>query len=205
MKTAKLVGNIWGSVFNSHRRSLIIDHRIKATKRVEYVEVSIDDLSVTKLPIEQNWWSELVGSERHYCYAIVYEDRNDPSLNRTLQHHLVSGEVMEVMLPSIANSISNPSVYEVGTEYHQLVLKYLNKQSELPIEYLEVEDKIILSYYLRLRKVHQRFIMLVREDGSVFEACIDEEMDGFAPGAFFLFEKKMCYFKNNNEITVLDI
>ena len=103
------------------------------------------------------------------------------------------------------DTVTNPAIYEVGSENHGLVLNYLKKESEMPVEYLEAGGKIILSYYLRLDKGFQRFLHVVAQDGTFFETCLDEAMDGFAPGAFFLYENSLCFFKNNNEVCVLDV
>lgn len=99
-----------------------------------------------------------------------------------------------------------PEIFRPGSESLQLVDTFLQKSnSEVGCEYFEEGDIIIISYYLRLETKFQRKLLLIKEGQEYYHVTQDKSLDGFASGAFFVFENMLVFIKNGNQINGVEL
>lgn len=136
-------------------------------------------------------------------FTSVYQDKNDPNQKKFYQwKQNVCSEIEESVIPKVDEWVTSPSIYEQGTEYHQTVANFLAVEIPCSCEYLEINKKIILSYYLRSSKQLDRHLLVLDDGKKALKVVQDDGMKGFAPGAFFTIENRLFFVKNRNEICV---
>ncbi len=202
IRSIKLPCMIWGSAVDAQTNSLILDVRDESRQVIRYQRIYLDSLKIGELALKGiNWWSRVVGCENELLYITVYLDRKDPNLQETWSLNVNSGKKALVdAIPEFQGTILYPSVYEIESEYHKMVADFLQKELPLPSEYLEFDDKIILTYYLRSDKGFDRFLVLLKQGKYICTEKTDQQMNGFSSGSFFVYNSLLIFFKNRNEV-----
>lgn len=102
--------------------------------------------------------------------------------------------------------LSEPVYYAPDSESHQLVFEFLGMDAvPLGCEYFERGDHIIIGYYQRSGTKFDRLLMVLHKGEALFHEKIDEGMNGFASGSFFVFDQLMVYVKNGKEINGIEL
>ncbi len=103
-------------------------------------------------------------------------------------------------------SLISPVYYPSGSESCQLVERYLEKESSgIGCEYFEKEDFIIICYYDRLGTKFDRWLQVIKNEQNLFSSKIDEQMEGFASGGFFILDNLLVFIENGKKINVIEI
>jgi len=154
--------------------------------------------------VEIPWWSNLMLAQNDQLYFVEYPEANDPSKqsffqldfsteNRKSIRDLPKGDSLAVMYPQL---------YESGSAYFQTVASFLSLDLPLSCEYLEWNDKIIISYYLRSDDGFDRYLLVLRGGEKAWKIRQDVGMKGFSPGAFFVFKSQLIFIKDQNEVCI---
>ncbi|MEM9337935.1 MAG: hypothetical protein AAGA66_04350 [Bacteroidota bacterium] len=204
MYSQKLDGVIWKIIPSMMGDGLLLDVRNEKKKTVKYVKLPLDNHRLKKLSIKElSWWSnvEFYDGEKE-VFISEYQDQKDPTNKKyfRLGKQKVEIELNEVPIQQV--SLLHPFLYEEGTPYHQTVASFLGLQLPLSCEYLEHEDHIIMSYYLRSGNAFDRFLLILKNGEKQLKEVQDLNINGFAAGAFFMLEEKVFYVKNRNEICI---
>jgi hypothetical protein len=206
IKNTKIPGIIYGSILSTNSQ-IILDVRDTEKQIVSYFQLSLDSLKLDKLPVtDTSWWSKLMDADEEWLYVKKYTDRNDPNSQINSRIPLKSGngdkseEIMD--LPSNNRQLTYPSLYENGTEYHKMVSDFLGLALPLSCEYLEWNDKIIISYYLRSDDAFDRFLLLLDNGKKEWKLHQDQKMKGFSPEAFFIHDNELIFIKDLNEVCI---
>ncbi len=184
---------------------LILDVRNEVEKSIEYYKLSLDSLQLTSIAQAGSWWSMIETFDKQ-LFISEYQDEKDP--NNKKFYRVDPADKIEVSLreiPYSENAIIQPSIYEPGSEYFKTVGEFLGLELPCACEYLEIDRKIILSYYLRSGKEFERYLLLLEEGKKVFKELQDTQMKGFASGSFFVVNGLLIFIKNRNEIFVYAI
>lgn len=196
-------GVIWDTIVSSESGDLILDVRDIEKQTVQYFKLSLESCEVTALQIGGgSWWSKMEAFDGT-LFTSEYQDKNDPN-RKTYFKWLDKGkaDVSHGEIPAIAVDAIKPSIYELGTPYHKTVSNFLSLEIPCSCEYLEIGNKIIMSYYLRSGKKLDRFLLLLEDGKKVIKEVQDSGVHGFAPGAFFAIDDKLLFVKNRNEICI---
>jgi hypothetical protein len=206
IKISKVPGIIYGSILSTNSQ-MILDVRDTEKQIVSYYQLSLDSLKLDKLLVtDTSWWSKLMDVDAEWLYVKKYMDRNDPNSQINSRISLKSGngdkseEIMD--LPSNDRQLTYPSLYENGTEYHKMVSDFLGLALPLSCEYVEWNDKIIISYYLRSDDAFDRFLLLLDNGKKEWKLHQDQKMKGFSPEAFFIHDNELIFIKDLNEVCI---
>ena len=195
--------NIWNMVLDETNKHLYIEIRNEDDQNMQVIQIDLESMTKNLLSSTFDWWNKLVGAEDGFLYVVTYHDKQNPANHSFTQVHasdLTRQEVQE--LPNWHEKSIHPFVYESDTEYHKTVSDFLSLEQPLSCEYLEWNDKIIISYYVRSENVFDRYLLLLKDGNKEWKVCQDQEMKGFAPGAFFVFENQLIFIQDRNEVCV---
>lgn len=182
---------------------LVLDVRNEQKRTVRYFTLNLLDHQLTELPYENlTWWSSLEAYHNGVAFISEYLDQKDPTKKGTFLLGEEKEQIGLEQLPVLEQFPMHPYLYEDGTDYHQTVSSFLSLELPLSCEYLEHEENIILSYYLRSGKVFNRFLLVLKEGKKYLKETQDVGIKGFAAGAFFVLDGNVFYVKNGNEICI---
>jgi len=195
--------NIWNTALDESARYLYIEVRSEEDQVVQLVQMHFESMTTKILEFKFNWWDKLVGADDGFIYLVTYHNQQDPADHSIIQIHASDLSRQEVQeLPNWHEKSIHPFVYESDTEYHKTVSDFLSLEQPLSCEYLEWNDKIIISYYVRSENVFDRYLLLLKDGNKELKVCQDQGMKGFAPGAFFVFENQLIFIQDRNEVCV---
>lgn len=197
----KLDGQVWSTAIDERNRLIYLEVRSK--KSVEVVKLDLATLKFTSKTFDLAWWTQLVEVEGENLFFTEYRDQADPSNKKYFKLSWGDGARTDVSeLPFFEIDLKQPSIYEHGSSYHKTVGDFLALELPVSCEYLEWNDKIIISYYLRSGNGFDRFILLLQDGEKVWKVKQDEEMRGFSSGSFFVFQEQLIFIKDRNEVCV---
>lgn len=106
--------------------------------------------------------------------------------------------------------LSSPFHYLEGSDYFELVKNYLfQKLKILPIkaiEYLELQNSIIISYYIyhnpeKNNSLLENFLLVLDREGNIlFQEKIDENLTGIGLETFFVISDQLIFTSFKKEI-----
>lgn len=121
----------------------------------------------------------------------------------------------EIVIPGVRSGVKSmehgvklerPVFYSPKSDGMKVVLEYLDLGPEgFGCEYLERADYIIISYYLRCNRKFQRKLLVIKGDDELYHQIQDDNLEGFASGAFFIFNDLLIFIKNGNQINGIEI
>lgn len=196
----KLDGIVWNTVLSTANDTLIFDVRQQETQTVEYWKMELTSLELQRLPIShKSWWTSLE-AVNDQLYVCEYQDKADPANKKWMAYGKEKTQVDASSVPPIGDQWQFPFHYEIETENHQLVASYLGLQLPLACEYLEIDQKIIISYYLRSDNRFDRYLLYISDGKKQWKILQDQAINGFAPGAFFVLNDRIFFVKNRDEV-----
>ncbi|MFK7952064.1 MAG: hypothetical protein AB8B73_04405 [Ekhidna sp.] len=201
INSINLPGTVFGSALNKDNQ-LLLDVRDEKKQTITYYQLDLHSLSLVKLPFANaEWWTKLVSADSEALYFTKYKDRSDPNSKAFFKAVLGGKQAVEVDETPLSNTeVKYPTLYEVETPHHQTVSDFLGLDLPLSCEYEEWENKIIISYYLRSDNAFDRFLLLLDNGKKEWKLHQDRRMKGFSPGAFFIHQNQLIFFKELNEV-----
>jgi hypothetical protein len=107
-----------------------------------------------------------------------------------------------------AGSAEFPVLYTEGEEDFATVAEFILTQKDekisLAVEYLEKDDLIVLSYYLRTAKEYDRYLMVLQNEEVVLDRKIDRGMKGLSTESFFLFGNQLIFVEDRITLQVYE-
>lgn len=196
-------GVIWGLVPSASKQSVVLDIREEESQTTRLHALALHSLKTEQLKGQISWWERIVYAIEDQVITVKYLDPKDPTQSVVEQVDCHSGErVRLAALPAIEPNVEQPQLYDYGTEYHQTIATFLSLDLPLSCEYLEWQDKIIISYYLRSENGFTRYLLLLAAGEKVWKLQQDGEMKGFAPGAFFVCDGQLIFVRERNEVCI---
>ena len=136
-------------------------------------------------------------------FFIEYQDQQDPNQQKYFSFNWASERKEEIgELVGFQTEVVYPSIYEHGSAYYKTVRDFLSLDLPLACEYLEWNDKIIISYYLRSGNEFERNLLLLVKGTKEWKILQDEQIKGFSAGSFFVYEGQLIFVKNRNEVCI---
>lgn len=117
----------------------------------------------------------------------------------TLEERLISTD-------GTKDRLKNPVYFHPGTQSHDMVMEYLQlDEKNIGCEYFEEGSSIIISYYVRLGTKFERKLLVIHNEEEIYHAVVDEQVDGFASGGFFLYERIVVFIENGYKINAIEL
>ncbi|MEP1032750.1 hypothetical protein [Ekhidna sp.] len=202
IKHINLQGQIWNSAIDESSGKLYLDVR-KENEEIVMIRLDLSSLKYDKKKVKHSRWTQLLSVYEDILYFVEYKDHQDPNLQEYFSLDWMSGEVKQIeTIPVKGNHVLQPSIYEHGSDYYKTVAEFLALDLPLSCEYLEWNDKIIISYYLRSGNDYERNLLLLQNANKEWKVLQDSQMKGFSPGAFFVFRDQLIFIKDRNEVCV---
>ena len=139
----------------------------------------------------------------------------DFSRDSLLGHHPRDrNEQKDIHLPGAkhrgreVDEVSDPFYFSPGSEGMDLVQQFLDSEpSGLGCEYLEEGNYIIISYYVRSTTGtnFSRMLLVLNGDDELYHEVQDVSLDGFAAGAFFVWNGLLIFIKNGKQINGIQL
>jgi len=193
--------DIWNTVVDESSADLYLELREEESEAVRIVQLKIPEHKIQALSLDLNWWNKLIAADQQKLYFVEYQDRKDPNEHSLFTYNIESLKKEPIdYLPNLNEQTIHPFVYEIGSDYHQTVSRFLSLEQPLSCEYMEWDDKIIISYYVRSDNYFDRYLLLLCDGKKIWKVKQDEEMKGFSLGAFFVFDNQLIFIKNRNEV-----
>lgn len=106
------------------------------------------------------------------------------------------------------DEVTTPIHYTSEDLHFKTLITYINnsfnKEAVHAVDYLEVNNKILISFYIyQGSKLNNEFILLSQEGEVLYTTVLDNELSGIGYGTFFVI-KNMVYFIRNKK-TLLGI
>ncbi len=98
-----------------------------------------------------------------------------------------------------------PQRYPVGHPYYEETCHFLDKKlnirTSFPVDYVEVLDKIVISYFLKENSRFSNYLLILDTSAHVhLHKCIQNELLSFVSDTFFVYEKMLFFKAESNKI-----
>lgn len=205
---------IWKILEASNEAALGIELRSEDDLQVQ---CRVLDLSSFDQVIYENevldWWTGLDGVDQNKVWIKKFEEENDPSAHVWWAIDRENGEIFEETEPEHLSTSPTtsifPVVYHQGTEAFNKVSKFLMTrgiEAAESLEYLETEDHILVTYYLRENKKLSRHVYVMNREGKLLlNRQLDENMEGVVFQSFFTYKNLLIFVENRNELHVYQL
>jgi len=203
IQSVVLKNPIWRILYDKERDSLIVDHRSETSKKIDVVELALPSLKRKRIKLKMTWWENMIQIEGRMLFSIGYHDQKDPanySIRKVNLETLTEEE--RSSLPKNINQVVEPSLYDLESDHHKTVASFLGLELLLPCEYLEFDDNIIISYYIRSENGFERYLLLIRDGSKAWKVRQDDLVKGFASGAFFVANNRLIFVRDRNEVCI---
>ena len=107
--------------------------------------------------------------------------------------------IEEILLPTIFTSATPP--FETVATY----LRRKNKEPKEEIAYLEVDDHILILYYLQNEERMDKHLLWLKEEKVVHEFILDHQVNGTSAESFMVLGKKLIFVQNRKNIKIYDL
>ena len=194
---------VWGVLYDQATEKLIFDCRNEKLKEIQVVELDPRSRQTRWLDTKMIWREKIEAAFEGKLYSIQYEEENDPSKFKLMCTDQESGVVEQIgAMPEIPDCFVEPSFYDLDSDNNKIVTEFLGIAPVLPSEYLEIQDNIIISYYLRSEIGFDRFLLLLRDGKKQWKVRQDHQMKGFASGAFFVVDNMLVFVRDRHEVCI---
>jgi hypothetical protein len=122
---------------------------------------------------------------------------------------LKTGNVIEspLHLYNNAQTVVYPVVYHAGTQYHSTLAAFIKSrkghEAAGHIEYLELQEKIIMSYYFRSDKGLANFLLMLDKNGEeLLYETLGLNFVALGWNSFFVCYQSLVFVKNKTELNI---
>lgn len=130
---------------------------------------------------------------------LIYQRIEDPSGQ-------LSEDLPEITMATGNHHFSSPVVFQAGSPSFDVVKEYLSGQDITSlVDYLEVENTIIISYYVGSEKELVRKLVVIREEQEIYHEILDHQMEGIAPEGFFVFNNYLVFIVERKQINAIEL
>ncbi len=123
---------------------------------------------------------------------------------------LYSGENTPISEEKLVNHNENtnlkiPIVYTDQSAYHKTMTEFLKEEYNIlsvsNIEYLEIEQSLLISYYIYDSKSLQNYLLHLNEEGQIIQkVCLGHDLKGVGFQTFYTYKNYLLYIKNKSNL-----
>ena len=119
-------------------------------------------------------------------------------------------EFLEISLGEEKNmeEISLPTIFSSKSSAFDTVAAYLRRKNLEPKEevaYLEINDHILILYYLQNEELMDKHLLWLKEEKVVHEFILDHQVNGISAESFMVLGKKLIFVQNRKNIKIYDL
>ena len=119
-------------------------------------------------------------------------------------------EFLEISLGEEKNmeEISLPTIFLPESSAFDTVAAYLRRKNLEPKEevaYLEINDHILILYYLQNEELMDKHLLWLKEEKVVHEFILDHQVNGISAESFMVLGKKLIFVQNRKNIKIYDL
>jgi hypothetical protein len=119
-------------------------------------------------------------------------------------------EPLEISLGEEKNmeEISLPTIFSSKSSAFDTVAAYLRRKNLEPKEevaYLEINDHILILYYLQNEELMDKHLLWLKEEKVVHEFILDDQVNGISAESFMVLGKKLIFVQNRKNIKIYDL
>lgn len=185
-------GNNWWYSMVEAKNPYVICHQMKQGKTPETKELLLLDT----LDPEKNQKLPYFQFNGYSSDGIELKNRNSEASNLKLEF----GDMAQ-------HEVSSPLIYKENNEhfdeFRQLIHSYQSQHALHQCEYLEFNERIIIGYYTQAKDLLDAHLLILDQEGRQLEHCqVGTGLQGIINGMFFVYQQRIIYIKNENEIYV---
>lgn len=208
---------IWKTEFDPNSQILGVEIRNSKEHWVQFNSLDISNFSwkLQGFSFEQErWWSGITSVTADGIIIHVYENEDNPDLKSFFKigfNGEIEGNVQDIENETNGNdSVNVPIFYDVENEhfkeFQEFVVSELNVHPQLGCDYLEYNDYIILSYYVRSSNGFDCFLLVVDPGGEIRSVdLLEKQLTGQIGKPYFIVGDNLFFIKNKSEICVYDL
>jgi hypothetical protein len=200
----QLPGNLFGSIISED--SIIIESRTNDQLHFSAINLLTGTLTYECASKMLTAWHRLVGAQNRHLIVQHFDNRKNPDVTSYFAfdptQDLSLGEID--VLPKVESYV-NPDLYMAQSEDFGLFQQFIDDKIVLGCEYQEVDNKMIISYYVPSNNEYTRRLRILADRKIVYDEVQDEGMKGFAPGSFFTLKNRLIFVRNKREFTIYEI
>ena len=80
-----------------------------------------------------------------------------------------------------------------------------NREPTEEVAYLEVDNHILILYYLQNKDLLDKHLLWLKEEKVVQEFILDHQVQGISAESFMVLGKKLIFVQNRNNIKIYDL
>lgn len=101
--------------------------------------------------------------------------------------------------------ITHPYIFSTENEFYSKISTYITQTAGHTttgdIEYLEVDHKVVISYYICVENGMNQYLLISTSEGQMaVQECLGENLKGFGGETFFVMEKNVFALKSLNTV-----
>lgn len=184
---------------------LAIDSRQEKQLIFTLIDLKSGEIVAQLVPEDVNPWYSLVGIHGPLFILQYFENKKNPDLVSYFSLDSQSGELTKIDQPPKVPQVNSPIRITEENQGFSTIKQFLAKELVLGCEYLERQEQVIISYYLKKKEAFGRFIVVLNNGIEALHLQQDSNLKGFAPGSFFTTENHLIFAIQKNEIRIYEI
>jgi hypothetical protein len=129
----------------------------------------------------------------------VYQLENNTPVYNSIVLSVKSEEKKQ--MPNM--TLASPSHYSETSPYFPTIFKFLYRllgiEAQKAVDYLEISNKIIISYYIYREKSFQNYLLVTNRDREILLNDLIAETEGLGIDTFTVKSDTLLYVKNETQ------
>ncbi len=213
-------GIIWKILPDETRNYLAVESRDGERRKtiLSVLNLSNSDFLYSNNELPKPWWIGLIAVEENKIIFQGYKESNSPEPIGFYIFDLKSGELKqkeEEKVYELSDVLTDqlsffPLLYNEENVHYATIAGFLknihNYTCTGPMEYLEFENYIMISFYIQENKKMTNILLILTVEGDeVLTDRLIEGVEGVGLASFFICKKKLIYIKNKTSIALADL
>ena len=205
---------IWHCLFYGHYIILELRDEIKRTVRYTCIDLRDNNICWENLDLKVSWYQSLSEVVNGAVCIYEYEAEDKPVIKQTFWVDVVSGELRDTIqndsVPS--REIARPQTpihYIEENPYFSVIFNFLYRllkiEAQKAVDYLEVGDKIIISYYIYHQNLLFNYLLVTNRKREVLLNKLIATSDGIGIDTFVVSTGLLLYVGNKNQLLGYEI
>jgi hypothetical protein len=152
-------------------------------------------------------WYSLYGIAQDHLTLQYFESRKNPDLVKWYGYDWHKDSLLRELPAALPQTprVSSPTYYAENNPDFRLFKQLISEELVLGCEYQEVNNHLIISYYVKEQNHLTRHLLVLTDGKAVYSDVQDKELKGFAPGSFFTFQNHLIFVRNKRELNIYEI
>ena len=203
-------GIVWKVFPHMEEHRLMVEVRNEEAMEVKYSLIDLSTFAFEEIQNEElNWWTSSFGFIDSSLIFKHFTDETNPAINELFLYDYKKKEWTKSN--DVAERVEVPEeklpiIYYEESESFKSISKFLSRNKINPIkaiEYLEWEDKVVMSYYEKQNNVLGRYVYVMNQEGQMLlKEKIDQQMKGVVFQSFFTLQNLLIFVKERVELKI---